>query len=354
MASAGQSGAEPSASGNPQMIGDQFAVSQSFQGNLAAAAQVPLRNLPSGLTANGNMLQVPAGGTALIGVGTVYVNVPGQGVGAVFLPPNTRALLTPGNQVAVIRINEVPTERGPIKIAENESPMPTDRVFGTYNFFSHTFGSGIDANRYMIGFEKTFFDGSMSLGLRAPAVQLNGGMDNATNMGDLSFIFKYMFCQDCYSGSLLSGGMLITAPTGPEYTSFDGESGHGVTFQPYLGWVLNNGYYYLQGFSSVQLPLDRRDVFEVFNDVGLGYYAYLDCSAVILDYIVPTVEIHANNPLNHRDRRAGVFATDELNAVAGVHFGLCHCATLTFGGGTALLGEKAFDYELIAQVNVRF
>jgi len=67
----------------------------------------------------------------------------------------------------------------PFKIAKNESPRPTNRVFLTYNYFNDvTLGHPIpdlqtDLNREVIGFEKTFLNGDASVGLRLPFFQVH-------------------------------------------------------------------------------------------------------------------------------------------------------------------------------------
>ena len=71
----------------------------------------------------------------------------------------------------------VPSIRG-IKISENQSPRPQDRVYFTSNYFQ---GVNDQVNqrlqapigytqvfRYIAGFEKTFMDGQGSIGMRLP------------------------------------------------------------------------------------------------------------------------------------------------------------------------------------------
>src|SRR5262249_14126916 len=63
---------------------------------------------------------------------------------------------------------------GAVKIADNESPRPVDRIFLTYNFYDNlnTFGGrDFDVHREVFGFEKTFLGGDASFGLRVPVLQ---------------------------------------------------------------------------------------------------------------------------------------------------------------------------------------
>ena len=67
-----------------------------------------------------------------------------------------------------------------LNIAENNSPLPRDRVYFRYNHFDQETltdvftdtprgaASAVDLDRYTFGFEKTFFDGRFSTELRVP------------------------------------------------------------------------------------------------------------------------------------------------------------------------------------------
>ena len=65
-----------------------------------------------------------------------------------------------------------------LKISENQSPAPQDRVFYTFNFFAEVnqhlnqkFEASVDGLRVyreVLGFEKTFHDGDGSFGVRLP------------------------------------------------------------------------------------------------------------------------------------------------------------------------------------------
>ena len=57
-----------------------------------------------------------------------------------------------------------------MKIAENTSPMPRDRLIFDYGYFDNVplAPGGVNVNRLTLGFEKTFLDGMMSFELKAP------------------------------------------------------------------------------------------------------------------------------------------------------------------------------------------
>ena len=70
------------------------------------------------------------------------------------------------------------------KLAENNSPFPTDRVYFNYNHFANplidTSGRSQDLDRYTFGLEKTFWNENASLELRMPLV---GGLDSTQFLG---------------------------------------------------------------------------------------------------------------------------------------------------------------------------
>src|SRR5262249_32701909 len=155
-----------------------------------------------------------------------------------------------------------------------------DRVFFTYNFYStvrgipspprvETFHTTIDGNpatvttlipgvtqhvdvhRETAGFEKTFFDGSASFGLRAPVVeQVGGDAFTGNDFGDVTFLFKYAFLHDRPSGDTLSAGLALTVPTGPGLATLAGDL-HPVILQPFAGAFWSADRLYLQGFTSL-------------------------------------------------------------------------------------------------------
>ena len=48
-----------------------------------------------------------------------------------------------------------------------------------------------------------------------------------------------------------------------------------VILQPFAGWVRTIGEkFYLHGFHSIAIPTDGRDVTVLFNDIGIGCWAY--------------------------------------------------------------------------------
>jgi hypothetical protein len=158
-------------------------------------------------------------------------------------------------------------------------------------------------------------------------------------------------------GSMLSGGLAVTAPTGP--SSFAGSrSSYGVRdtqIQPFLGYILRRGDFYLQGFSAIDVPTDSRDVTMWYNDLALGYFVYQSADpSAFLSAVVPTFEVHLNDPLNHRgalrpDDPAGT--PDVLDLTFGTSFIIRKRLVATVGCAFPVTGPHPFDIEALALLN---
>jgi hypothetical protein len=208
----------------------------------------------------------------------------------------------------------------------------------------------------VIGFEKTFLDGYASFGLRAPIFQIQGdGSLGRSDFGDLSILAKYAWINNTKTGDVLSTGLVVTVPTGPDFNLPDGSSLHAVILQPYVGGILTLDRIYLHGFASLAVPTDSRDAVLLFNDLGIGYRLYQSRDTAVLSSVTPTTEIHINTPLNHRgSQNTGVAALDEVVITFGVHLGLFKDSQLTLGAATPVTGPLPFDVEAFAQFNWRF
>ena len=249
------------------------------------------------------------------------------------------------------------------KIADDSSPRPLDRVYVNFNYYNNLgqvppAGPAISGYVETIGFEKTFWDGNASIGMRLPFLQLVGTGFNNSSVGDLSLSAKYAFINE--RDTVLSAGLSITVPTGPCATLPSGNTINPVFFQPFVGLLLNSDGAFLHGFSSIMIPTDSRDVTLWFNDIGVGYWLYRDCTNTrIISAITPTFEVHVNTPLNNRYPGAAnnpnvVPFADDVNLTMGATFFLGDTATL--GGAYCLpvTGPRPFCGEVILQFNLRF
>ena len=246
---------------------------------------------------------------------------------------------------------------GAFKIADNESPRPEDRLFATYTYFNEvlTRPGKADFHQEIFGFEKVLLDGYASVGLRAPVFEIPGdGSVGRSDFGDLSILLKYAWL-DTKAGDVVSTGLVVTVPTGPNFTLADGTSLHPVILQPYVGGLVNLDRFYFHGFTSLAAPTDVRDAVLLFNDLGIGYRFYQGRETAVLSYVIPTVEAHIDTPLSHRgSQRLGVAALDEVIFTYGVHLGLFKKTQLSLGIATPVTGPLPFDLEALAELNWRF
>ncbi len=324
---------------------------------------------PTDATGTGDAFaQAPEGGTQAAasfdpGLFGDLIGVNGQRV--ILLPPGVTAhgnfKVLGGNRIAIIA--PLPS-RGVFKITENEGPRPTDRVFFNYNYFNNVDrllqgipGTAADLHRETIGFEKTLLQGDASFGVRLPYLQLTGSKDfEDSHVGDLSLIFKYAFINNRTTGDVLSGGLVLTAPTGQEIT-VEGESSiNSTVFQPFVGFIYHiNRDVYFQGFSSLAVPTDARDVTLLFNSIAAGYHLYrAEDPDAILRGVVPVAEIHINTPLNHRGLYSAPLGfSDSVNFTGGAYIQFRR-ATLGIAAGTPLTGPKPYDLEVSANLNFHF
>jgi hypothetical protein len=263
-----------------------------------------------------------------------------------------------GNTALIVAPQPVRTA---FKITENESAKPVDRVFFNYNYYSNVdrlLGTAGQANfqRELVGFEKTFLGGDASFGMRLPFRQLNGddGVEDR-HLDDLSLIFKYALVNDHTTGNVLSTGLVVTLPTG-DALKIDGQSDiNSTVFSPFVGFIYHFGDFFAQGFSSVAVPTDARDVTLWFNSLQLGYRLYrCDSPDRWLTSVTPVAEFHVNTPLNHRGLdEVPIGFSDSLNFTGGCYFGFRR-AVLGIAVGTPMTGPRPYDYEVFSSLNFRF
>src|SRR5262249_30928577 len=143
------------------------------------------------------------------------------------LPPVQRTVLVP----VTICTPDAGRTGANFKIGDNESPIPTDRVFFTYNYFNNLQGmkgftpvgvqtasstttgflsstvtntatvtppvyaqpNRVDVQSETFGFEKTFLSGDASFELRVPIFQSTDSQDafNGDHWGDMTGIVKF-------------------------------------------------------------------------------------------------------------------------------------------------------------------
>lgn len=245
--------------------------------------------------------------------------------------------------------------RGAFKVAENESPRPQDRIFGTYNYYNNV-DKTQDVHRETVGFETTLFGDDFSVGMRLPFFQPSGpGFFNQSGVSDLNIVLKYAAIND--PDTVLSTGLVVTTPTGDQPFVLIPQGNrlaevHSVLLQPFVGYLWRREDFFVHGFSSVMVPTDSRDVTVMYNDVGIGYWLYRGAGA--LSAVVPTFEVHVNTPLNHRDAEGMVKFNDSVNLTAGSSFLFGDRTSLGVAVGTPVTGPRLFAVEALVNFNIGF
>jgi hypothetical protein len=251
-------------------------------------------------------------------------------------------------------------------MADNQSPRPQDRFFVAFNFFDNLLQpagsalSQVKIYREFFGAEKTFFDGNASLGFRLPLNTIMaqsrqpGQGGTSTALGDLTIFGKAILWQDKSTGSLLSGGLAVTPPTGP--SAFAGapfaRSVATTSLQPFVSYIANFDRWFIQGFSGPNIPTDARATTLFYNDIGVGYYLFRTNEPALVTAVVPTFEVHINTPLNHRTTRRSLGTPDVVDLTFGSSFLLGKQAVLSAGVVNPVTGPRPFDLEAVVLLNV--
>lgn len=252
------------------------------------------------------------------------------------------------------------------KIADNESPIPQDRVFLNTDYFTRVLhevrsagGNGPQPSlrlaREVFGFEKTFADGDASIEARVPFFQLHDDAGGSfSDFGDLTLVLKYAVVNErsCDGDMVLSGGVALTLPTGPNDV-VGTTSINPFIAQPFVGYLMGGDGAFVHGFSSVAIPFSDPVPSVWFNDIGVGYYAYKGDGCI--RQIVPTVEGHLTTPLGHQGSQGSpVGVIDTLVVTGGVNLVFANHALLTFGYEFPITGPQPFESEYVVQFNWKF
>ena len=289
-----------------------------------------------------------------------------------------------------------------VKISENNSPIPRDRVFVAFNQFNNaipivqgTDTTAMDVSRYTPGFEKTFWNGQASIELRTPVaytqnanVFLQGdGPSKRTEFGNLSVALKFLLLRtDNVAVAAGTGLNLPTAATTQVFLSdqpaltVKNQSTH---LLPYIGafWAMSERSY-VQAFlqvdvdangNAVSLPTGKltgviNDQTLLYADVALGYWLYLNPEARVLTGIIPTIEFHYTTAMQNADFVAQAPGSqlslgstinrfDVTNVTGGTHFRFGPLSFLTVAGVFPLGSrpdQRQFDSEIVVQFNRLF
>lgn len=302
------------------------------------------------------------------------------------------AVLTPGANV------------GFVKLSENVSPLPRDRVYFNYSYFHNALIGDIrnDVNRFTPGIEKTFADGWTSIEVRTPFAATVAstqtidpsdpcGLVDAQDVefGNMSVIFKSVIALG--STWALTGGMQVMLPTADDVVVLGSPGGPAVVrvtnqstrLMPFTGFIwAPNETFFSQSLLQIdtaangnptylatpgQTGLDYVGQLEyptfMYLSFSAGYWAYKS-NATRLTGFAPIMEVHVNQAFQASDviqssqyrlgTNYGVMSL--VNGLVGCNFEWGKRSTMTFAYVTPFGGgvDRWFDGEFRAFWNYRF
>lgn len=259
---------------------------------------------------------------------------------------------TTGSLETVDGVFDLPGSGRVPKIAENNSPIPRDRVYLAYNHFHNAYNANatvnpndidmdtmlpldpanfnkqFDQNRFTLGLEKSFFYGDMSVEFRMPLVtQVDYSVPSysdpsskaysfGTNdpTGNFAVIFKQVLF-DWYgseTAGVFTGGFGLTFATADGAYVQLGDAAFevddaGTHFSPYMALVIDSKKgWFIQGFaefdfSTDEITIDDRaagtvgkmDIPDVINlDIGMGWWLHRFPERRIFKGLAPMIEYH--------------------------------------------------------------
>jgi len=296
-----------------------------------------------------------------------------------------------------------------VKIGENNSPIPQDRVYFMYNHFHNVYDFSfteftpaptpvqrqLPIDRYILGIEKTFLDDWWAVEVRMP---FNGSLDVSTpdlsvsggNYGNLAVIVKRLLYMD--DSLALGAGLGLDLPTGSSATAQFGQAellfeNDAVHLLPYIGGVLQPGEnLFLTSFLQIDVATGGNEVLAgpaggprrsfgdfreqnlLYVDLGGGYWLYRNDYAEWVNGVAGLLEFHYTTSLQDADTIEVNAPTlqsqitnplnrfDVVNMSAGLNFAFGTMANLRVAGVFPLGDEdrRFFDSEVQVQFNHRY
>ena len=320
----------------------------------------------------------------------------------------------PGGQLSVVgggtpALMDIPLAGGSrrYKVSENNKAVPMDRYYFMYNHFHNALEAdpntavpGLERQysieRYIVGFERRFFDGNWSVevrmpfcseyGMSVPKFDVAGG-----DIGNLSVSLKRLLAVSCTSS--LVGGLAVDTPTGSDVTGRSITTTYrvrneAVFLSPYVGFLSwPNGRLFYQGFLQVDVaangsPIDYNDTTAAVTgrfgklteqtllhaDFSTGYWLYRNPCSHTITALASVVEFHYTTTLEDASLVSGTstFNTflfgnllnrvDFVNLTVGLYGELAGAWRLRAAGVFPLQSgtDRPFDSEVQFSVNRQF
>jgi hypothetical protein len=261
------------------------------------------------------------GGTATTTIG------PGGDGGSSALPPSPPRIPRAGG-LASRRV----------KLAENNSPIPTDRWILNHNYFNDVDGIG-DVNRYTFGFEKTFAEGLKSFEVRfsfantlSNAQIFNGALNTVSRIrsdeaGNLVLNYKSVIWG--LDDGVITAGMGVALPTADDQFLFNTSGQLLMKFHndaahllPFIAFVrMPTDKLFIQGYAQADFassanpalaltdngapelsPIAKiKDVPLLFLDIAFAY-KWIEDREGWINAVTPLLELHYSMGMSRRDR----------------------------------------------------
>jgi hypothetical protein len=285
---------------------------------------------------------------------------------------------------------------GRMKLADNNSPLPRDRVFLDYSFFHNAAlrPGGVEVNRFTPGIEKTFFLGSASAELRVPllitansnlTLDDQGRLSDSTHgeFGNLAVVLKTLLWRGPFVA--VAGGLGVVVPTADDVQVHDADGrqllrieNESVHLVPYVALLHTpNDFFFSQFFLQIDVDANGNPVIASFPnapttvgrlndqtllyaDAALGAWLYRNpLAGGGLTGLAASLEAHYNRSISNMDSvRAGNLVigdrgqtVDVVNLTVGLTAAIGSQATATAGYSFPVSGEPIFDGEFRLFIN---
>ncbi len=262
--------------------------------------------------------------------------------------------------VLVLACGAPGSQLGRYKIADQNNPIPQDRIYFDTSFFNSALASAspADVRRFAPGFEKKLHGGSCSIDLRFPmglsinSTQYDGSFDTRNaEFGNACVTLKSLFAtrENC----IVSGGLGFLLPTANDVVLRSGSKeiyrmdNRQVRVVPFLASLQRYGDWVWQNWGQFDLGLNGNEVYfnsQFAGDLKEQNYLYLDSSLSRWVYRnvrtgigwALTGEMHFNQTVGSSDVvRLG-------NSIAGDRTFDASILNTTFGS-TFIVGQTAFS-----------
>jgi len=281
---------------------------------------------------------------------------------------------------------------------DNGSVVPRDRVFFLYNFYDSALkephgtpsnpgvATSTSIERYVIGAEKTFYDGWLSLEIRVPFTRAyDYGLfvaPNSQGIGNIPLIFKMLLARN--PNWSVGAGVAVYIPSAADITIYRDfvssdliVKSRAAYVSPYVGlqWTPGERFFY-QGFLQFDFATSGNPVFDTdsgFNDLArdqnllmlrnsVGYWLYRNNNATWLTGVAGLAELHYMTTITDRDINIIQEFTNPahnltiVNATLGLHLQMTEMSSLRFSVVAPLSTDsnRLFDSEYAMQMQRRF